>query len=104
MIDEGSSSGKNNAGYRLAAYDDAPTKAGPRKLSLKSQYLLAASFCAPVSLLTYGIAKLIENDPADPQYYKLTKFYVMAGIGSVLTVIALWKAWRSPSGRPKPPP
>ncbi|WP_295076779.1 hypothetical protein [Tabrizicola sp.] len=102
MIDEGSSSGKDNAEYRLAAHDDAPKKAGPRKLSSRSQYLLAASFGAPTSLFCYGIAKLIENDPADPQYYKVTKFYVMAGIGVALTVFALWKAWKSPS-RPEPP-
>jgi hypothetical protein len=70
MTDESSSSSKDNAEYRLKVYDNAPTKAGPRKLSLRSQYLLAASLFAPASLLMYGVAKLIENDPADPQYYK----------------------------------
>jgi len=49
------------------------------------------------------MAKLIESDPTDPQYYKVTNLYVMAGIGAALMVFALWKAWRSPSARPKPP-
>lgn len=104
MTDEGPTSGKDDAEYRLAAYDDAQTKAGPRRLSLRGQYLLVATFGAPVSLFAYGIAKLIGSDPNDPQYYKSTKVYVMAGIGGLLTVFALWKAWRSPSGRPNPPP
>jgi len=32
MIDEGASSGKDNAEYRVAVYDDAPTKVRPRQI------------------------------------------------------------------------